>query len=105
MSEQRALSDRLNRWRYRGIDCLGPTATEILMLIIDGTSSVTQLSRIMGLSMSATTNHLRRLRGLGLIDWTYKRAESITPACTLVDVNMDAFGPIDSCDVESTEIG
>jgi hypothetical protein len=72
-------------WRARGIDCLGPSASEILLLIMDGVDNIMTLADKMSLSASVTTGHVRRLCGLQLVSWTFKRGAKITPLVRIVD--------------------
>jgi DNA-binding transcriptional ArsR family regulator len=39
--------------------------------VLSGATTVQQVAAIVGLSETTTSSHLKRLRGLGLIDWTY----------------------------------
>lgn len=60
---------QMTHWRKRGIEVLGPSATEILLLIMDGTDTILKLSAAMDMSVSAITGHVRRMQGMGLVMW------------------------------------
>jgi hypothetical protein len=78
---------QFGHWRSRGYDCLGPSATEILMLILDGVVTIRELSNKVGLTPSVTRGHVRRLRGLGLVAWTCNGRDPIRSLCQHVDLS------------------
>jgi hypothetical protein len=88
-------NSQIGRWQQRGVEALGASATEILLLIIDGHNSIAKLRRANGLSLSATGGHVRRLKGKGLVQWSLLRGDPITPLVGRVVELVDINKPID----------
>lgn len=55
------------RLRNRGYSALGPGHTRTFMAVLEGITTLVEITRATGLSTSVTTSHLRRLQGLGLV--------------------------------------
>lgn len=81
---------QFTHWKLRGITAFGPTATRILLLIMDGCDTTLKLAAEMDLSVSGTVSHVRRLRAAGLVRWV--TGEPIT---ALVGVPDPLDQPID----------
>jgi hypothetical protein len=90
----------------RGFEAVGPTATELLFHVMDGVESIHDLRDRTGLSTSCVQGHVRRLTGLGLVQWTCKRGDPILPLVEFVTNVWDVLEdePNDSCAVESTQL-
>jgi DNA-binding MarR family transcriptional regulator len=82
-------------WKHRGIVALGPTATEILLLITNGHDTILKLAARMGLSISATTSHVNRLKGLGLVQWSRAARKPIVALVGLATHVATLDDPID----------
>jgi len=71
-------------WRRRGVDALGPSTTQVLLLVLEGCDSVLKLSTETGLSTAAVSGHLNRLKSRGLVHWSKRRTDTIRPTCEYV---------------------
>jgi DNA-binding transcriptional regulator GbsR (MarR family) len=73
---------------------------------MDGVESIHDLRDRTGLSTSCVQGHVRRLTGLGLVQWTCKRGDPILPLVEFVTNVWDVLEdePNDSCAVESTQL-
>ena len=99
-------AQQIQYWRSRGYEAVSSRPTEILLFIIEGVDNLHDLADKSGLSASTVLGHVRRLTGLGLVRWTCKRGDPISPAVSAVvnvyDVLQDE--PNGSCVVESTQL-
>ncbi len=66
------------------VDLIDFRTTGVLRALIllherDGRATVRDISRATGLTLSATYHRLRKLRRLGLVDWTDNRSATLRP--------------------------
>jgi len=87
------MPQQFQHWSSRGYEALGTSATSILLLVMDGATSIHTLCDKTGLSASVVTGHVRRLSGKGLVHWTFRRGEPITPTHAVVVNIWDVLEP------------
>lgn len=81
---------QFGHWRTHGYEALGPSATDLLFMIMDGVDTITKLARKSGLSATVITGHVRRMTGMGIVTWKCRRGEPITS--NVRELNISEWG-------------
>jgi DNA-binding IclR family transcriptional regulator len=71
-------------------DTIGNSATRVLLGVLSGASTYTELEEVTGKNRATIHEHLRHLRAEGLVTWTPGRWGTLRPTVAVVAITPEA---------------